>query len=128
MNERSLPEERVNNLESANSEAVTQRPVVVMVIVVALFLNGIITLATGLMVGAGPFVLVSGAVALLLSLGLWKLWSWAWFGTILLQIIALGFAFYYWYTLGSINFWSIGIAIIIILYLMRSEIRAVFFK
>ena len=121
MNESVLPE------ESANSEEGTQRPVVVMVIAVALFLNGIITLATGLMVEAGPFVLASGAVALLLSLGLWKLWSWAWFGTILLQIVALGVAIYYWYTLGSINFWSIGIAVIIILYLLRSEIRAAFF-
>jgi uncharacterized membrane protein (DUF2068 family) len=127
MNESILPEESANSEENAVSEEGTQRPVVVMVIAVALFLNGIITLVTGLMFAASPIVLVSGTVALILSLGLWKLWSWAWFGTILLQLIALGFAFYYWYTLGSINFWSIGIAIIIILYLLRSEIRAAFF-
>ena len=121
MNESALQEESASNEES------TQRPVVVSIIAVALLLNGIVTVVTGLMVEAGPFVLASGAAALLLSLGLWKIWSWAWFGTILLQIVALGVAFYYWYTLGSINFWSISIAIIIILYLLRSEIRDAFF-
>ena len=121
MNESVLQEEIDNNEESA------QRPVVVSIIAVAMFLNGLITVVTGLMFEAEPYVLASGAVALLLSLGLWKLWSWAWIGTILLQIVALGAAIYYWYTLGSINFWSIGIAIIIILYLLRSEIRAAFF-
>jgi uncharacterized membrane protein len=121
MNESVLHEEIENNEENA------QRPVVVSIIAVAMFLNGLVTVVTGLMFEAEPYVLASGAVALLLSLGLWKLWSWAWIGTILLQIVALGVAIYYWYTLGSINFWSIGIAIIIILYLLRSEIRAAFF-
>ncbi len=121
MNESVWQEEIDNNGESA------QRPVVVRIIAVAMFLNGLVTVVTGLMFEAEPYVLASGAVALLLSLGLWKLWSWAWIGTILLQIVALGTAIYYWYTLGSINFWSIGIAIIIILYLVRSEIRDAFF-
>jgi len=114
MNESVLPE------ESANSEENTQRPVVVSIIAIALLLNGIVTVVTGLMFEADSIVLTSGAAALLLSVGLWKLWSWAWIGTILLQIVALGVAFYYWYTLGSINFWSIGIAIIIILYLLTN--------
>ena len=113
------------NTESENSG---QRPVVVSIIAVAMLLNGIITIANGLAFQAGPYVLASGAVALLLSLGLWKLWSWAWVGTILLQIVALAVAIYEWVTLGSINFWSIGIAILIILYLLRSEIRAAFFS
>jgi len=121
MNESVLQEENANNKE------IKERPVVVSIIAAALLLNGVITVATGLRYQAGPFALASGIVALLLSLGLWKLWSWAWIGTILLQVVALSAAVYYWYTLGSINFWSIGIAIIIILYLLRSEIRAVFF-
>lgn len=122
MDESAIPEESANNEES------NQRPIVVSIIAVAMVLNGIITLATGLMFEASPLVLASGAVALLLSLGLWKLWSWAWAGTILLQLMALGVAFYDWYMLGSINFWSIGIAILIIVYLLRAEIRASFFS
>ena len=116
--------------QEANIEAESnnQRPVVVSIIAAAMLLNGIITIANGLAFQAGPTVLASGVVALLLSLGLWKLWSWAWIGTILLQIVALGVAIYDWVTLGSINFWSIGIAILIILYLLRSEIRATFFN
>ncbi len=116
--------------QEANIEAESnnQRPVVVSIIAAAMLLNGIITLANGLAFQAGPTVLAFGVVALLLSLGLWKLWSWAWIGTILLQIVALGVAIYEWVTLGSINFWSIGIAILIILYLLRSEIRAAFFN
>ncbi len=121
MNEDSLLENR------AEDEVQSQRPVVVSIIAVALFLNGMITIVTGLMFEAGLLVLALGAAALILSVGLWQLWSWAWFGTILLQIIALGEAFYDWYTLGSINFWAIGIGIIIILYLLRAEIRGVFF-
>lgn len=122
MNDSAVQEESINNEEN------NQRPIVVIIIAVALLLNGILTVVNGLMYQAGPFVLALGAVALLLSLGLWKLWSWAWAGTIVLQIIALGFAIYEWYTLGQINFWSIGIAIIIILYLLRGEIRSVFFN
>lgn len=122
MSESALPE------ENAGNEETKQRPVVVSMIAVAMLLNGIITLVTGFMFEASPMVLALGAAALLLSLGLWKLWAWAWVGTILMQLIALGFALYEWYTLGSINFWSIGIAILIILYLLRAEIRAVFFN
>jgi hypothetical protein len=121
MNEGALQEEH------ASTEVINQRPVVVSIIAVVMLLNGTVTVVAGLMYEAGPLVLASGGVALLLSLGLWKLWSWAWIGTILLQIVALVSAIYYWVTLGSINFWSIGIAIIIVLYLLRSEIRAVFF-
>jgi hypothetical protein len=43
-----------------------------------------------------------------------------------MQLIALGATIYDWYALGSIDFWSIGIAILIILYLLRAEIRTVF--
>jgi hypothetical protein len=120
MNEKVLPEQRLDN------EEIDQRPVVVSVIAVALFLNGVITIVTGLMFTAGLLVLALGTAAVFLSVGLWRLWSWAWLGTILLQIIALGEAFYDWYTLGSINFWAIGIGIIIILYLLRAETRSVF--
>ena len=121
MNEDGLLEEGTKNGETK------QRPVVVSIIAVALFLNGVITIATGLMFDAGLLVSALGAAALLLSVGLWQLWSWAWLGTILLQIIALGEALYDWYALGSINFWAMGIGIIIILYLLRAEIRSVFF-
>jgi hypothetical protein len=122
MNESIVPD------KTNTSEESSERPTVISVIAVIMFLNGIVTLASGVMYEAGPLVLASGAVAILLSLGLWKLWSWSWLGTILLQIVALGTALYYWYTLGSINFWAIGIAIIIIWYLLRSETRSVFFN
>jgi len=39
------------------------------------------TIINGLSFEAGPVVLVFGGVALLLSVGLWMLWSWAWVGT-----------------------------------------------
>ena len=65
--------------------------------------------------------------AILLSLGLWKLWSWAWTGTIVLQFIAAGFALYDWFTGVGIDFLAIAIAIFIVLYLLRSEVRAAFF-
>lgn len=120
MNESTIPEERSEN------EKTGERPVVVSIIAVAMLLNGIITLVTGLMFAANPLTLALGAAAVLLSLGLWKLWSWAWAGTILMQLIALGVTFYDWYALGSIDFWSIGIAVLIILYLLRAEIRTEF--
>jgi hypothetical protein len=122
MNESVVPE------TSADNDNSNERAVVVSIIAVAMLLNGLVTVVTGFLVEAGLYVIASGAAALLLSLGLWKLWSWAWVGTILLQAIALGVAIYYWYTLGSINFWAIGIAILIILYLVQPAIRAAFFE
>ncbi len=105
-----------------------QRPVVVSILAVILFFNGILTIINGLSFEANPIVLVMGGVAILLSVGLLMLWSWAWVGTILLQIVAVGFAIYDWFTGGPIDVLAIGLGVIIILYLLRSEIRAVFFR
>jgi len=40
--------------------------------------------------------------------GLWMLWSWAWVGTFLLQIVAVGFAVYDWFTGGPIDVLAMG--------------------
>lgn len=120
MDERLMPE------DGLAGETERQRPVVVSIIAVAMLLNGVVTLVTGLLYDAQPYVLVLGAVALLLSAGLWKLWAWAWAGTILLQLVALAFAFYDWYALASIDFWAIGMAILIIAYLLQLERRSLF--
>lgn len=105
-----------------------KRPVVVSILAVILFFNGILTIVSGFRFEAGPIVLALGIIALLLSIGLWMLWSWAWAGTVLLQIIAIGFAVYDWFTGGPIDVLGMGLAVVIIIYLLRSEIRAVFFS
>ncbi len=105
-----------------------QRPVVVSILAVMLALNGILTIINGLSFAAGPVVLALGVLAILLSIGLWLLWSWAWLGTLLLQVIAVGFAIYDWFTGGPIDVIGMGLGVIIIIYLLRSEIRAIFFS
>ena len=112
--------------DSVVEEEKKQRPIVISILAVVILLNGIMTIINGLSFEAQPFVFVIGGVAILLSVGLWMLWFWAWVGTILLQLVAVGFAFYDWFTGGPIDFLAIGLGVIIIAYLLRSEIRAVF--
>lgn len=105
-----------------------QRPIVVSIIAVLLFINGILTLLNGYRFEAHFMVLVFGAVALVLSVGMWMLWPWAWVGTVLLQLIAIGYAFYDWFTGGPIDFLAMILGVIVLLYLLRSETRQVFFN
>ncbi len=104
-----------------------QRPVVISVIAGLLLLNGVITLATGYRLGAPIVVMLFGAAALVLSAGMWKMWAWAWIGTVLLQVAAIGFALYEWYTGGIIDFLAMILGAIVLLYLFRAETRALFF-
>lgn len=104
-----------------------QRPVVVSIIAVLLLINGILTLANGLRFDAPIVVMIFGAIALVLSVGMWMLWPWAWAGTILLQVIAIGYAFYDWFTGGPIDFLAMILGVIVLIYLLRSETRQVFF-
>ncbi|NCF65402.1 MAG: hypothetical protein GWP61_05475 [Chloroflexi bacterium] len=120
--------ENAFNEETMDEASATQRPVVVSILAVVMALNGILTLINGLSFQAGPLVIAMGAIAILLSLGLWQLWSWAWIGTIVLQFIAVGFALYDWITGVGIDFLAIAIGIFVVLYLLRSEVRAAFFK
>lgn len=120
--------ENAFNEETMDEASATQRPVVVSILAVIMALNGILTLINGLSFQAGPLVIAMGAIAILLSLGLWQLWSWAWIGTIVLQFIAVGFALYDWITGVGIDFLAIAIGIFVVLYLLRSEVRAAFFK
>jgi uncharacterized membrane protein (DUF2068 family) len=120
--------ENAFNEETMDEASATQRPVVVSILAVVMALIGILTLINGLSFQAGPLVIAMGAIAILLSLGLWQLWSWAWIGTIVLQFIAVGFALYDWITGVGIDFLAIAIGIFVVLYLLRSEVRAAFFK
>jgi hypothetical protein len=96
--------------DTVNKEAVEKkRPVVIIILAIVLLLNGIMTIIEGLNFAANPIVLGLGGVALLLSLGLWMLWAWAWVGTMLLQIGAIGFAFYDWFTGGPIDVLGMGL-------------------
>lgn len=104
-----------------------QRPVVISVIAILMLLNGVLTLVEGYRFQAHPMVLVLGVVALVLSAGLWMMWSWAWAGTLLLQIAAIGYALYDWFTGGPIDFLAMIIGVIVIIYLLREETRQVFF-
>ncbi|MDX1415638.1 MAG: hypothetical protein R3293_15690 [Candidatus Promineifilaceae bacterium] len=109
-------------------EKKAQRPVVITILAVVMFLNGILTIVNAISFEAQPIVYVMGGVALLLSVGLWMLWSWAWAGTILLQLVAVGFAIYDWFTGGPIDVLAMALGAIIIVYLLRAEVRAVFLK
>lgn len=113
--------------ESVIEEEGNQRPMVVSILAVLMFLNGIMTIINGLSFEAQPLVLVMGGIALMLSVGLWMLWAWAWVGTILLQLVAVGFAFYDWFSGGPIDVLGIGLGVVIIIYLLHSEVKAVFF-
>ncbi len=106
----------------------SQRPVVVSIIAVLLLINGILTLINGYRFQANFVVMVLGVVALVLSLGMWKLWPWAWAGTILLQVVAIGYALYDWFTGGPIDFLAMMLGAIVLIYLLRSETRQVFFQ
>ena len=121
-------DENALNEQSLDEKTATQRPVVVSILAVVMALNGVLTIINGLSFQAGPLVIALGAIAILLSLGLWKLWSWAWIGTIVLQFIAVGFAFYDWITGVGIDFLAIAIGVFIVFYLLRSEVRASFFN
>jgi uncharacterized membrane protein len=105
-----------------------ERPIVVSIIAVLLFINGILTLVNGFRFDAHFVVWVFGAVALVLSVGMWMVQPWAWAGTILLQLIAIGYAFYDWFTGGPIDFLAMILGVIILLYLFRGETRQVFFN
>ena len=104
-----------------------QRPVVVSIIAILLLINGILTLVNGYRFEAPLVVMISGAVALLLSVGMWMLWPWAWAGTILLQVVAIGYALYDWFTGGPIDFLAMILGAIVLIYLLRSETRQAFF-
>jgi uncharacterized membrane protein len=106
----------------------SQRPVVVSIIAVLLLINGILTLINGYRFQVNFVVMVLGVVALVLSLGMWKLWPWAWVGTILLQVVAIGYALYDWFTGGPIDFLAMMLGAIVLIYLLRSETRQVFFQ
>lgn len=103
-----------------------QRPVGIPIIAVLLLINGILTLVNRYRFQAHIVVIVLGVVALGLSLGVWKLWSWAWAGTILLQLIAIGYALYDWLTGGPIDFLAMILGAIVLFYLLRRETRQVF--
>lgn len=103
-----------------------ERPILVMVIAALLLLNGILTIANSLRFDANPVFLGFGVAAILLSVGLWQLWSWAWWGTVLMQVAALGFAFYDWFTGGPIDFLAIFLGAGIILYMLAQGTRAAF--
>ena len=120
--------EEVMNEQDIDDQRKNQRPIIVSILAVVMALNGILTIINGLTFQAGPLVITIGVVAILLSLGLWRLWSWAWIGTILLQIIAIGFALYEWITGVGIDFLAIGIGLFVVFYMLRSEIRAAFFR
>jgi uncharacterized membrane protein len=102
------------------------RPIVVFIIAVLLFINGILTILNGYRFDANIVVMIMGAVALLLSVGMWMLWPWALVGTILLQVIAIGYAIYDWFTGGPIDFLAMILGAIILIYLLRSETRQAF--
>ena len=121
MNENTI-DEQIMDEESGH-----QRPLVVSILAVIMALNGVLTIINGLGFQAGPLVIALGAIAILLSLGLWKLWSWAWIGTIALQFVAVGFALYEWITGVGIDFVAIAIGVFVVLYLLRTEVRAAFF-
>ena len=104
------------------------RPIVVSIIAALLAINGILTLINGYRFEAHTIVMISGAVALILSVGMWMLWPWAWAGTILLQVVAIGYALYDWFANGHIDFLAMIMGAIVLMYLLRSETRQVFFQ
>lgn len=104
-----------------------QRPIPVVIIAALLLFNGILTLVSGLRFNAHPVVLIFGLAALLLSVGMWQMWSWAWIGTVLLQAAAVGYALYDWFTGGPIDFLAMMLAALVLYYLLRADTRALFF-
>jgi hypothetical protein len=105
-----------------------KRPVVVSITAILLLINGVLTLMNGYRFDANTMVMILGAVALLLGVGMWVMWPWALIGTILLQLIAIGYALYDWFTGGPIDFLAMILGIIILAYLLCSETRQTFFN
>ncbi len=106
-----------------------QRPVVVSIIAALLLLNGFLDIIYGYLFQAPGYVYVMllGAVAIVLSAGMWQLWSWAWVGTVLLQIGAIGYALYDWFAGGPIDFLAMIIGAIVLIYLFQAKTRSAFF-
>jgi hypothetical protein len=105
-----------------------ERPVVVSIIAVLLFINGILKLIHGYRFEANITGMILGAIALILSVGMWMLWPWALMGTVLLQLIAIGYALYDWFTGGPIDFLAMILGFIILVYLLRIEAWQTFFN
>ncbi len=104
-----------------------QRPVGISIIAVLMFINGLGTILGGFLVKADWFVYLLGALALFLAIGLWFLMRWAWWGTLLLQVVSIGSVLYDWFTAAdSIYYFPLIMGFVIILYLMQSDIRAAF--
>lgn len=104
-----------------------ERPIVISILAVIMVLVGIMDIILGFQFGADIWVIGYGVIAIVLSLGLWFLWPWAWVGLILMQIFAVSYAIYDWAANGEIDFLAIFFGIFIILYMLRKEIRVVFF-
>jgi hypothetical protein len=105
-----------------------KRPGVVSSIALLLLINGILTLINGYRFDANITVMLLGAAALLLSAGMWMLWPWALIGTIILQLIAISYALYDWFTCGPIDFLAMLLGVIIQVYLLGSETCQTFFN
>lgn len=105
-----------------------KRPIGVSIIAVLMLVNGILTLINGIGFQAGTVVIIFGAVAILLSIGLWFLMPLAWIGTILLQVAALGYALYDWLIVKGpeIDVIGIALAVMIIFYMLSKEVLIAF--
>ena len=105
-----------------------KRPIGISIIAVLMLLNGILTLINGVGFQAGTVVIVFGAAAILLGIGLWFLLSIAWIGTILLQVATLGYALYDWLIVQGpeIDVIGIALAVLIIFYMFSKEVLIAF--
>jgi uncharacterized membrane protein (DUF2068 family) len=104
-----------------------ERPIGVMIIAVLLLFNGALTLWGAWSFQASATVYALGIIAILLAIGMWRLMSWAWYATLLLQIITLGYALYDWFLAnGPIDVFGIAIALIVIVYLLSSGVQEAF--
>ena len=115
---------------------VGQRPLGVTIIAILVALNGIAAIITAFQIFApGPGGILSivvqtilGLALLYLAYGLWTLQPWAWLATLIIEAINGLFALIavVLNPIGVSAWVSLGLAIVVILYLLQPRVRDVF--
>ena len=73
-------------------------------------------------------VISMGIVFLFLGYGLWNMQAWAWRWTLIFLVGGLFVDFAYYLAQGSVNWFSVVVSIIVIIYLLVPRVQAIYMR
>lgn len=82
--------------------------------------------AGGVIMFFSVFMLVLGIISIVLAIGLWQMKEWAWIATLVLQGITIAIQILQLVLGKAPNFLSLAFAVVIVIYLMRPEVKQAF--